>query len=367
MKRIISFLVIMILLFTTVTFATSQSLNDAKNKQNNAQAELNDVKSEKSSVEKEIDKLNNQIKQFEDEISKLTTDINNMKTEVDKAKKDLDDSQKKYDETEQLFTDRMVALYETGETSYLDVLLSSSSLTDFISNYYLITELATYDTQLLDEIEKEKQNLQIAKNTLEQKQKDLEQNKASKESTQASLQASKDMKNSYMGLLNEKQSDLQAKVEQYDKDVKAIEAEIARNSGGNTVYAGGQMEWPTPGYYTITSPYGMRLHPIYGTYRMHSGIDIGAPGGAPILAANDGKVITATYSSSYGNYVIIDHGGGIMTLYAHSSQLLVSAGQTVSRGSTIAKVGSTGASTGNHLHFEVRINGSTTNPVPYVK
>ena len=364
MKKTISILIAVVLLFSTVSYATS-SLNDAKNK---AQNELSGVRAERTDIEAQINRINTEISKYESEIAELSENIIKLNAEIEEATIKWEKAKKRYEETEKLFVDRMVALYEAGETSYLDVLLSSSSLTDFISNYFLISELAEYDTQLLNEIERERNSLEIAKTELENKQATLEVTRDNKQATQTSLQASKDTKNSYINVLNSKEDDLKAKIAQYDKDIQTVEAEIARQSGNNSgPYTGGQMGWPAPGYYSISSPYGMRLHPILGVYRMHTGIDIAAPSGVNIVAANDGTVALATYDSGYGNYILINHGGGYSTLYAHSSQLLVSAGQAVTRGQTIAKVGSTGMSTGAHLHFEVRINGSTTDPVPYLK
>ena len=142
---------------------------------------------------------------------------------------------------------------------------------------------------------------------------------------------------------------------------------IRRSSGGPANYVGGEMGWPCPGYTTITSPYGNRTHPTLGVYKLHTGTDIGAPSGAKIVAMNDGTVVTAAYNSAYGNHVIINHGGGIQTLYAHASSLAVSAGQSVTRGQTIAYVGSTGYSTGAHLHFEIIKNGGTVDPMSYFR
>ena len=136
--------------------------------------------------------------------------------------------------------------------------------------------------------------------------------------------------------------------------------------GIDTAYIGGELEWPVPGYTRITSKYAMRVHPITGQYKLHTGVDIGAPEGANFVAANDGIVVKAEKNPAYGNMVIIDHGGGISTLYAHGSEILVQVGQTVKRGEAVLKVGSTGYSTGPHAHFEVRINGITTDPLPYI-
>ena len=141
---------------------------------------------------------------------------------------------------------------------------------------------------------------------------------------------------------------------------------LSSMENNDSIYVGGIFLWPTPGYYTITSPFGMRLHPILKTYRVHTGMDIGAPMGTYILAANSGVVSKATYSVSYGNLVMINHGNGISTAYAHGSEILVEEGQEVKRGDIIMKVGSTGWSTGPHLHFEIIVNGTKIDPYPYV-
>ena len=131
-------------------------------------------------------------------------------------------------------------------------------------------------------------------------------------------------------------------------------------------YIGGELAWPVPGYTRISSKYGMRTHPITGVYKLHTGVDISAPMGANFIAANDGVVTKAGMNSAYGNMVIIDHGGGISTLYAHGSEILVQVGQVVKRGDAVLKVGSTGYSTGPHAHFEVRMDGVVTDPMPYI-
>ena len=154
----------------------------------------------------------------------------------------------------------------------------------------------------------------------------------------------------------------------YQEELDLVELEIllAVLENSDTQYVGGTFAWPAPGYYTITSPYGMRVHPIIKTFSNHSGMDIGAPMGSYAIAANDGIVTKATYSYSYGNMVIIDHGGGVTTLYAHGSEILAQVGDVVKRGDAIMKVGSTGWSTGPHLHFEIRVNGTRVNPQNYI-
>ena len=157
-------------------------------------------------------------------------------------------------------------------------------------------------------------------------------------------------------------------MKELERLIKKAEEEAKKGNGNNNfTYTGGQLAWPIPGYNNITSNYGMRIHPIYHVPKLHTGIDVGAPKGASFVAAEDGVVILAKYNGGYGNCVIINHGNGITTLYGHGTSILVSNGQTVKRGQPVLTVGSTGTSTGNHAHFEVRKNGSPVDPLPYLK
>ena len=178
----------------------------------------------------------------------------------------------------------------------------------------------------------------------------------------------KALKDEAASKLTEEEKTLSEQIDEYRNQILAVEAEIAQVTKANidTQYIGGEMAWPVPGYTRITSNYGMRTHPITGIYKLHTGVDLGAPMGANFIAANDGVVTKAGYNGAYGNMVIIDHGGGISTLYAHGSEILVTVGQTVKKGDNILKVGSTGYSTGAHAHFEVRVNGQPVNPLPYI-
>jgi len=184
------------------------------------------------------------------------------------------------------------------------------------------------------------------------------------------LNSKKSKKDNYIKELDKDAKKLEKLIDQELAESRALEAQIKALQGGgsgSTVnYSNTQFLWPSAASKRITSKYGNRLHPVLKVYKLHTGIDIGAGSGTNILASNSGKVIKAQYNSAYGNMIIIDHGGGMSTLYAHASKLLVSVGQTVNRGDVIAKVGSTGYSTGPHLHFEVRKNGSPVDPMPYI-
>ena len=182
------------------------------------------------------------------------------------------------------------------------------------------------------------------------------------------LQNTKTLRENYISQLSEREKEIQTQIDEYTARFAEVNAEILELAlnGEQTTYIGGIMAWPVPGYTRITSNYGMRTHPITGVYKLHTGVDIGAPMGANFIAVTDGIVVKAEYNSAYGKMVVIDHGGGISTLYAHGSEILVEVGQTVKRGESVLKVGSTGYSTGPHAHFEVRINGVVTNPIEYI-
>ena len=175
------------------------------------------------------------------------------------------------------------------------------------------------------------------------------------------------LKNNYINELTEEEKQVQEKIDTYDEEIAKLDNEIYALMNLNVDYTGGIMLWPAPGYTTITSTFGYRIHPIFGLQRFHSGLDIAVPLGTSVLAANSGTVIKTAYSSSYGNMVMIDHGGGIVTAYAHLSEFVANVGDEVEKGTVIAKSGSTGWSTGPHLHFEVRVNGEYVDPTDYLK
>jgi len=239
---------------------------------------------------------------------------------------------------------------------------------DFISRYYIIEEIAIHDAELIETVEREKELIETVEKELIEQQAQLEGIKTEEQKMVISLENTKLVQSSYKNSLTDAEKEIQTKIDEYTEELNKVEAEILLISSENILpnYTGGLFEWPAPGYYTITSEYGMRLHPILKTYRSHSGLDIGAPMGSNVLAANDGVVIKATYMGAYGNVVMIDHGGGVITVYAHGSEIIAKLGDTVKRGDVIMKCGSTGWSTGPHVHFEIRINGKTIDPYPYI-
>jgi len=315
-----------------------------------------------------INNLDEQIGEYETQIESVSNNINQVEKQIRETETSLKTIQKRYNHQNELLKKRIVYMYEAGETKYLDVLLNSKSIVDFITRYYLIQEIAQYDRDFLNDIKKEKDEIEKIEESLKTSKETLKEIKAEQKKLAISLENAKVVKSGYVNNLNEEEIKIQEEISIYQKELDLIELDVlmaALESNGSQ-YVGGTFAWPAPGYYTITSPYGMRLHPVIKSYRNHSGMDIGAPMGSYAIAANDGVVTKSMYSNSYGNMIMIDHGGGVTTLYAHGSELIARVGDKVKRGDAIMKVGSTGWSTGPHLHFEIRINGQTIDPYPYV-
>ncbi len=330
------------------------NLNSTKKKETDIMSQLNNIEKSMSQTQNEIDATN-------DRIAYLEHNIQTTQKNMDKQQKDLDE------QTETL-GDRLVEIYETGDTSYLEVLLSAEDLKDFITRYDMLGSIVEQDVDLIKTINKQKKELALKKSELEVKQRELVSVRESQESQKATLAAQKGEKQEVLGSVQKEKSQYAKALAALEQSSREIEAMIRREQGGGggPALGSGTYTWPAPGYSTITSSYGMRYHPILKVRKLHSGMDIGAPSGANIVAADAGKVIYSGWMTGYGNTVVIDHGAGKSTLYGHQSRILVSNGQTVSKGQIIGKVGSTGWSTGAHLHFEVRVNGSPVNPAGYL-
>ena len=381
----ISIIAIMLLQYNVVIGATKSELNASSNetdqKIEEAKEELENISAEKSETLKQVEDLIAQISSYQSEIDELDTKISGINTQIESAQDKINEKQENYDEQQDLLEKRLVATYEAGETSYLDVLLSSSSLTDLISNYYLISEITESDMELMEKIEKEKQEIENAKQELETSKQELDNTRAQKQQKSTELQNAKAQKDSYVAQLNEDEKNTQAELEQFEKDKRDIQAqlaEIARQesaSMGSSNVSNIANNPSSSGYIRPIVGYGITCG--WMGYSGHTGVDFSGSGisGKPILAAKSGTVVTSTalrYANgnyrSYGEYIVINHHDGTMTLYAHGApgSRLVSAGQSVSQGQQIMSVGTTGNSTGYHLHFEVRVNGRPVNPAPYL-
>lgn len=330
--------------------------------------EIQIIESELTATVAEIAEINQQIIDKELEIETLTAQEDDLLRYIAKAEFELEESNKRYEKQKKLLETRLVAMYETGNMNYLDLLFCSKSISEFLSNYFLIEEIAKADTELLESVEAERIYNKKLKESLDTKKLILIASRETREKNAIALENMGIIKNSRLKKLSEEEMLLHQKIEEYQNQIAEIETEIRLLALANIgeQYVGGTMAWPVPGYTRITSTFGMRVHPITGIYKLHTGVDIGAPRGAQFVAANDGLVTYAGWNTAYGNMVIVDHGGGITTLYAHGDEILVNVGDTIYQGHPVLKVGSTGYSTGPHAHFEVRINGDYVEPLNYI-
>lgn len=333
-----------------------------------ANEELNSVQNELSQNLQQVQKLDEKISSAQSELDELNTKIAKLQSSIEGVEKELKVAEEKYNKQREMLEQRLVIMYEAGDTQYLDVILSSKSVSDFLSNYFLITEITSHEAELLEDMKQKKDEIELSKKKLDQNKEQLGTIRQNQIKTSKVLENTKSVRENYISKLSDQEKDIQTKIDEYNTRFAEINQEILALAieGLDTQYIGGELAWPVPGYTRISSKYGMRTHPITGVYKLHTGVDISAPMGANFIAANNGIVIKAGYNAAYGNMVIIDHGGGISTLYAHGSEILVEVGQIVKREDAVLKVGSTGYSTGPHAHFEVRIDGVVTDPMPYI-
>ncbi len=384
---ILSVIVILIMIGNIVLAATSSELKEQqKQKQseiNAAKEEQSKIRSQMSTIQKEVDDLNNKINTAQSEIDNLTIEIEEKTKLIDETTIKLEKTQKELEEKEAMLEKRLVASYKAGDTSYLDVLLTSGSITEFLSNYYLIEQINEYDSELIETIKQTKKEIEEDKIALEDAKKTLESAKNSEQVKKQSLATLKSEKSSKVANLSAEDKELQGRIDEMRQQDAAIQAAIKRaqaaeaaaaarnNSGGSTptVPKGGYI-WPVPSAYAKVTT---GLYYKSGAY--HGAIDFGVAGisGQPVYAVKAGTVVlTQSLSYSYGNYVLINHHDGTYTLYAHgqAGSICVSEGQNVSQGQQLMRVGSTGNSTGPHLHFEVRVApggyANRVNPLNYL-
>lgn len=374
-KKCIAIIIVILILLITHNIVQAITQSELEQKRVELQTKISEIGKTLENVDivltENLEAINNidaEIQIYEEQMEEISANLRQVENEIKETEEKLGTIQERYDHQEEIFKKRLVYLYESGETRYLDVLLSSKSIVDFISKYYLISEIAEYDKNLLTSIGEEKKQIAQIEQKLKESKELLKTTKAEQKKIVVGLENSKVIKTSYVNKLTKEEQQIQEEMELYQQELDLIELQIllASLEGTDSDYIGGEFAWPLPGYYTITSQYGMRFHPILKIYKKHTGLDIGAPTGAYIIAANDGVVTQSTYSYSYGNFIMINHGGGVYTLYAHGSERLKEVGDIVERGEAIMKVGSTGWATGAHLHFEIRINGQTIDPYNYI-
>lgn len=373
-------MIALVLLVGCIGISYASTTSDLQNQANaidqkidQLNSEIAGKKSEMTTALNQINKLNSQISSVENEISDLQTKITDLGTQIDEKTTTINEQSEKYDIQKELLDKRLIALYEAGDTSYLQLLFASDGLTDFLSRYYTIELLADADQELLKRITDTKAKLEQEKVDLENAKTELEASKKTVVGKKNQLSSSVSEKKTIVNTLSAEEAVLQAELEEFEADKRAIQAELSRLAYG---YTGEVVKAENSGYICpIPGKSKRNITTGYYGYVGHTGVDFACAGGTPIVAVKAGKVVTSkalvrangTYKS-YGEYIVIDHQDGTMTLYAHMqpNSRMVTERQYVSQGQQIGKVGTTGNSTGNHLHFEVRVKGRCQNPTPYL-
>ena len=361
-------------LFGALGFASTA--DDKRAELNDVKQQMADMQARKEEAKRKAESANAQLSEIMDNLNELQAQANGLqaKSDVlqDKINKNQAELEKKQQEVDQrmvIYRKRLRDIYINGQINYLDVLLGAKDFSDFSSRMYLLQKIISSDLAMLDQLRRDAEEINTRKQQLAAEMKEIKTTQAELEAKKAKVNKLREERAQVLYKAQEEEANSQA---EYDR-LLAISENIAamlRNmeSSGGGAQAGrggtGRFMWPCSG--PITSYYGWRTHPIFGTTKYHSGMDIAVDTGTPIQAADSGTVVYSGWLGGYGNCVMIDHGGGLVTLYGHNSALNVSEGQYVNKGTVIAYAGSTGYSTGPHCHFEVRLHGELTEPLNYL-
>lgn len=379
---------------TNLSNITSDSIREMESQIDSAQNErdqlkngLSDIKKlvqqleqEKKDLKNYVAKLDESMTQIEQKIADLKLQIANKEADIVEAQKQLEYAQEVEDEQYAAMSSHIRYSYERGENYFWDMILGATSFSDFLNRSYYMEQVAEYDNEMLESFIQTREYVALCKVQLEEEKAFLDEAKAGVETEQAALEELMNQKKKELNAYDQRISTGEQSIEEYEADIKAqneliaalekaVEDEkkrIIASSGKVLTYDGGTFKFPLASYTRVSDDYGMRMHPTLFVEQFHNGVDFASPKGTAIYAAYDGIVVAADYSSTMGNYVMIDHGGGLYTIYMHASKLYVKKDDVVARGNTIAAVGSTGRSTGNHLHFSVRLNGEYVSPWNYI-
>ena len=353
---------------------TLDAIDDLKDSINSVQKDINSLKSEKNNIQSYINQLDKKMNTLAKEIASFEEQIDGKINDIEETKEELEQAKIACDKQYESMKMRIQFIYENPSQSLFEMILSSNNVADLINRADYVASMSSYDRSMMDKMIETKEEIALKEVTLEAELEELELMQAElekqKKSVNANINAKKgelSAKNNELGNANADQAEYKKQLEEQERLLNEIEEQIARTANPDA-YKGSitGFVWPCPSYTRISSYFGPRPQPTAGASTNHKGVDLAAPYGSAILASAAGVVTTSTYSKSAGNYIVVAHGNGMSTVYMHCSALLVSVGETVEQGEKIAKVGSTGYSTGNHLHFGVIKNGSYVNPLNYI-
>ena len=363
-----------------------KQVTEAKKEKKNLQSGLTDLQKLKKSLEAQKANLASYVKELDANLAQIEQNITDLNNKI--AGKEEEITQKELEleralEQEEYQKESMSAsirlIYETGNPSMVDLMLKAKSFADFLNKANYVEKVLSYGFQMLESYEDIRKYVELCKEELELERDILNETEAGVQQEQRTLEELVEQKRqdiiSYESDIRNKDKvikEYEAEIKAQEEEIKLLESLIAEEKkklleSQRLKYDGGVFKFPLETYTRVSDEYGMRIHPILKVQQFHNGVDFASPKGTAIYAAYDGKVAAAAYSSNMGNYVMIDHGDGLFTIYMHASKLYVKKDQVVVKGEKIAAVGSTGRSTGNHLHFSVRLNGEYCAPWNYLK
>lgn len=415
LARSVSLILLATVLISSLALPAYATIDDERDSLNQLEQDKSNVQSIIAGLEQDKRTIQENIKTLDAELSAVSKKLYDTEKNLKFVEKKISKNEKKLEKAQNSITEqyasmklRIQFMYENGNQEMISLILNSDNIGDFLNKAEYISELSTYDRKMLNKMEETKNTIEQTQNTLVEQKENLIVLKGNQEKQKSDIETLVSAKQKEIEAYDSKIAANESALDELDTAIgnqKEVIAEMERieeqrriaaekkraeeakkaaekgntvNSNGTTpstpsqsvslgsAGAGGYT-WPLPGHTSISSGFGYRSDPFTGKQTYHSGIDIPAPAGAPIVAASSGEVAWSNYSTTAGNWVGIDHGNGVYTVYMHMSANLVSTGQSVSKGQTIGLVGTTGSSTGNHLHFSVRVNGAYTNPLNYVK
>ena len=357
---------------------TLDEIQSLKSDIDSVEQRIQSLKEASSNLQAYIDQLDRQVNSLSSQISEMEKKIEEKNQEIEAKKEELAQAEARLDEQYEMMKKRICYMYENGGQSFLDLLLTSGSVADMLNRAEYAMNISAYDRQMMENLKQSRNLIAEYKAALEAEQEEqkelLEKLQSQKEAVNRAMSAKTQEIISYqvqIGTASGDQEEYERQLAEQEKLLDQVEQQIAYAAAAKAAAEDGDggasgFMWPCPASHRITSYFGPRSAPVPGASTNHKGIDIGAPSGSDIVAAASGRVTTAAYSGSAGNYVVVSHGNGVSTVYMHASALYVSEGEKVEQGHKIAAVGSTGFSTGPHLHFGVIVYGNYVNPLNYV-
>ena len=371
-KRIAMFLAFMMMVsfpvYASKIDTKKEELGKVKTSIKETKKELEEKTREKVSVQDELQELDQIIIEVEGQLQAIDESLEQKEIEVEQSEKELVIAIEEKEEQYENAKVRIQSMYKNQKVGYLEVIFTSKDFWEMLNRMEYIKKIAEYDQTMLENMKAKEDEVALRTEQLEAEKESITLLYKEQVGVKSRLDISREEKDRILASLEKDEASMQLQIEDMIKVSDDLEKEVKKLiKESQLTFTGGQFTWPVPGSSRISSDYSSRIHPISGQYKFHTGIDIAAPFGKSVVAAADGKVIRSGWMGGYGNTVMVDHGSGLVSLYAHNSSNTVSVGDMVAKGGQIARIGSTGYSTGNHLHFEVRLNGAHTSPHKYLK